>query len=156
MPRISWDDMLRRRSSSHLVAAAIPSALWVSDTVLDYSGAKAQLELLARLAKALELRDTYALSIHRDRKGSQILVGLADAADADKLAGSVGAQDIDGHSGWISQRGFVFDEDAAVTMAAALDQSHPKRRRRLSTRRHRLTTRKANQPVAPARKRTCT
>lgn len=130
MTRISWDEMIARRSESHLVVARIPGALKISDTVVDYSGAKAQLELLARLAKALELRENYALAINRDRDGSQILVGLADSSDADKLAGAVQAHGIGGYPGWASQRCFVFDEDTAVAMAAALDQSHPRRRRR--------------------------
>ncbi|CAN5908851.1 hypothetical protein BH11PSE3_BH11PSE3_15430 [soil metagenome] len=119
-----------RRSESHLVVAAIPGGLKVSETVVDYSGAKVQLALLARLGKALGLRDNYALSINRDRNGSQIFVGLADSDDAAKLASAVQARGIGDYPGWVSQHIFDFDEQAAVTLAAELDQSHPKRRRR--------------------------
>jgi hypothetical protein len=127
MPKVSWGEMMREHPAAHLVVGVISEGN-ATVSKADYSGAKIQLQLLARLAKALPLRHKYALSINRERDGSQIFVALVDPDDASKLAGLVRARDIGRYSGWRSQRSFRFDRKTETTITAALCQADPKRR----------------------------
>ncbi len=102
MPKTTWNELISRFPSPHLVVAVLPDQAHASAT--------AAKQLLVRLLKKLPTRGEFAVTISRRSGQPEILCGFGEGSDADLAArtADASAASVSEHSG--VQHSFVLDE----------------------------------------------
>lgn len=119
MPKLSWPELIAQHPCAHLVIGALPDDK-VDARTQDFADDRLQFNILVRVARALALGD-YALTINREKGGTQIFIALADDEDAARVAGITAAAIVDGsYSSWATQCRFLFNEEAIDALEAIL------------------------------------
>ena len=102
MPKTTWDGLISRFPSPHLVVASLPD-----ETHFNANAAK---QLLVRLLKKLPTRGEFAVTISRRSGQLEILCGFGDSSDANLAARTAGASTVSLSEELRVQHSFVLDE----------------------------------------------
>ena len=87
-----------------------------SDAMMSAMRARTMIDLIA----ALRPKGLYSVRLVDEEDGPAIHCGFQNGADADRLAGAVGATVVGRYPGYRSQRGVVLDEKACETVHRVL------------------------------------
>lgn len=116
MAEVSWTEMKENRPRSHLIVAVVPAA----DLGGMASGLKLRVELLARLARHLQLSGCYAIADFPEGIGREVHCLVEDPEDAVSLAKALEADEPADHPEYASHRRFRCDNLAAAAIEARL------------------------------------
>ena len=125
MPEVSWTEMEQNRAHAHLIACVVPAA----DLGGTASGLKLRVDLLARLARHLQLSGSYAIADFAEGIGREVHCIVADAQDAASLADALQADAPADHPEYASHRSFRCDNVAAAAIEARLREATTAARR---------------------------
>jgi hypothetical protein len=117
MPEVLWADMEQSCPKAHLIVAVVPA----EETAVTASALKLRVELLARLARHLQLRGVYAIAdFPEDNISRDVRFMVQHAEEAAALAEVLKAEDSADHPEYASYRTFRCDDQAAAAIEARL------------------------------------
>jgi hypothetical protein len=128
MPRLPWDEFVRKHLSPHLVIAVLPESEEIGTLQ-----ARGKRDVLVSTIRLLAPSDDYATTIVRTGGRAEIHCAFANSADAIAFATAMAAQVAARRPSCASRRVFRFDDEAALALRAALPPSplgESQRRRR--------------------------
>jgi hypothetical protein len=115
MPEVSWTNMKQSFPKAHLIVGIVPAA-----DVVGTGGLKLRVELLARLARHLQLSGSYAIADVPEGIGQQVHCILEQPEDAVALANALEASEGTDHPDYASHRTFRCDNAAAAAIEGRL------------------------------------
>jgi hypothetical protein len=119
MQTLAWFVFIDQHPAAHLVAGVIP------DEQVASANTRNSLALLAKLAKRLELKGKFAMTVERRSGRPEIHCAFEKADDATKFARAVDARDTSRYANWASQRQFGLDAAAVTTITKVLEWVDP-------------------------------